>query len=246
MKAEAEQKERDRIADQQRQAIAANEARAQSEVEANKVATASPLGVGAQAPSKPAPQPRTESPAANRAASSPPPGSETQTPATSSASAAPPPGSGMQTSAAEGVTTFGMANTGAQPNTVTQTIPARVQTQAASAVNVQPNPSGSAGTVSGPKEPEMVPVSRLTRINYVGPEYPRSARRRNIQGSVDVGFTVTTDGRVRATHVLNSEPGDTFDQAAMDAVEKWRFEPVVENGVAVEKRTAVRLAFNLQ
>jgi hypothetical protein len=32
----------------------------------------------------------------------------------------------------------------------------------------------------------------------------------------------------------------------MDAVEKWRFEPVVENGVAVEKRTAVRLAFNLQ
>lgn len=152
----------------------------------------------------------------------------------------------MQTSAAEGVTTFGMANTDAQPNTVTQTIPARVQTQAASAVNVQANPSGSAGTVSGPKEPEMVPVSRLTRVNYVGPEYPRSARRRNIQGSVDVGFTVTTDGKVRATQVLNSEPGDTFDQAAMDAVEKWRFEPVVENGVAVEKRTAVRLAFNLQ
>jgi TonB family protein len=46
--------------------------------------------------------------------------------------------------------------------------------------------------------------------------------------------------------VLKSEPGVTFDQAAMDAVEKWRFEPVIENGVAVEKRTAVRLAFTLQ
>ena len=92
----------------------------------------------------------------------------------------------------------------------------------------------------------MVPVSQMTRINYVGPEYPRAARRRNVQGSVDVGFVVTTDGRVRSLTVLSSDPGDTFDQAALDAVEQWRFEPVMENGAAVEKRTAVRLAFNLQ
>ncbi len=91
-----------------------------------------------------------------------------------------------------------------------------------------------------------MPVSRLTRTNYVGPEYPRTARRRNITGSVDVTFTVTTDGRVRSMSIARSEPGDTFDAAAMDAVEQWRFEPVIENGVAVEKRTAVRLAFDLQ
>jgi TonB family protein len=46
--------------------------------------------------------------------------------------------------------------------------------------------------------------------------------------------------------ILTSKPGDTFDQAAMDAIEQWRFEPVIENGIAVEKRTAVRLAFDLQ
>jgi protein TonB len=133
---------------------------------------------------------------------------------------------------------------------VTQTIPApppaRVQTQAASTVNLRSNPAGANGTVGGSQEPEMVPVSQLTRINYVGPEYPRAARRRNVQGSVDVGFVVTTDGRVRSLTVLSSDPGDTFDQAALDAVEQWRFEPVMENGAAVEKRTAVRLAFNLQ
>lgn len=92
----------------------------------------------------------------------------------------------------------------------------------------------------------MVPVSRLTRINYVGPEYPRAAQRRGVTGSVDVAFTVTTDGRVRALSVLTSDPAETFDQAAMDAVEQWRFEPVIENGVAVEKRSAVRLAFSLE
>jgi protein TonB len=95
-------------------------------------------------------------------------------------------------------------------------------------------------------EPEMVPVSRLTRTNYVAPKYPRAAHRRNVTGSVDVTFTVTTDGKIRELTVLKSEPGETFDQAAIDAVGKWRFEPVVENGVAVEKRTAVRLAFTLQ
>ena len=92
----------------------------------------------------------------------------------------------------------------------------------------------------------MVPVSRLTRTNYVAPKYPRAAHRRNLTGSVDVTFTVTTDGKIRDLSVLKSEPGETFDQAAIDAVGKWRFEPVVENGVAVEKRTAVRLAFTLQ
>jgi TonB family protein len=237
---QARQSELKRLADQERQANAAEEARIQSEVEANKVATASPLGVGAQAPSRPAPKPapaqetpRTDSTVASSAASPPP-----QSPA-------------RQTSTQDGATTFRMAeSSGTRSNTVTQTIPApppaRVQTQAASTVNLQSNRAGANGTVGGSQEPEMVPVSQLTRINYVGPEYPRAARRRNVQGSVDVGFVVTTDGRVRSLTVLNSDPGDTFDQAALDAVEQWRFEPVMENGAAVEKRTAVRLAFNLQ
>jgi TonB family protein len=129
------------------------------------------------------------------------------------------------------------------PTPPVQVAPApQVQSQPANAVNVQNQASGS---VSAPATTEMVPISRLTRVNYVGPEYPRAARRRNVTGAVAVSFTVTTDGRVRDVHVLESDPGDTFDAAAMEAVEQWRFEPVIENGVAVEKKTAVRLAFDL-
>ena len=91
-----------------------------------------------------------------------------------------------------------------------------------------------------------VPISSLTRTNYVAPVYPRSAQRRNVSGSVDIMFTVSAQGIVTDISVLRAEPGETFHQAAIDAVTQWRFEPVIENGVAVDKRTAVRLSFNLQ
>ena len=109
-----------------------------------------------------------------------------------------------------------------------------------------PDLNGATMFLRRPFDLEVVPVSQLTRINYVGPEYPRTARRRNITGSVEVLFTVTTDGRVRDLSVLKSEPAETFDEAALEAVEQWRFEPVIEGGVAVEKRAAVRLAFSLE
>ena len=154
---------------------------------------------------------------------------------------------------------------------ITCTIPEgqRISTRSTAEIAPSPNSTGSEFCDNQPEPPdtsricesppattrtrapmpaafEMVPMSRLTRTNYVGPDFPRAARRRNISGSVDVTFTVTTDGKVRALTVLKSEPGDTFDQAALEAVEQWRFEPVIENGAAVEKRTAVRLAFALQ
>ena len=91
-----------------------------------------------------------------------------------------------------------------------------------------------------------VPISALTRTNYVAPVYPRGAQRRNVTGAINIMFTVSTIGTVTDISVLSAEPEETFNQAAMDAVAEWRFEPVIENGVAVEKRTAVRLAFDLQ
>jgi hypothetical protein len=46
--------------------------------------------------------------------------------------------------------------------------------------------------------------------------------------------------------VIKSEPGDTFVLSATRAVEKWLFEPVVENGQIVEKRAGVRMMFALE
>lgn len=111
------------------------------------------------------------------------------------------------------------------------------------------NASAGKPTASAPARepaPAYVPISSLTRTNYVMPEYPRMAQRRNITGYVDVSFTVTAAGRVENIGILTSEPGDEFDEAATDAVAQWRFEPPRENGIPVDRRVAVRLAFDLE
>jgi TonB family protein len=91
-----------------------------------------------------------------------------------------------------------------------------------------------------------VAVSSLKRIRYVAPKYPRSAERRSQSGWVDLVFTVNVDGSVKNIEVRDSEPGDLFVNAAVKAVEKWEFEPVVANGVVIEKRAGVRMMFAIE
>ena len=94
----------------------------------------------------------------------------------------------------------------------------------------------------------LVPVaaSALTRTKYVAPKYPRSAQRRGTSGWVEVQFTVDLDGSVQNVSVIASDPGVTFINAAVTAVEKWEFKPVIENNAAVQKLATVRMMFAVQ
>jgi protein TonB len=69
----------------------------------------------------------------------------------------------------------------------------------------------------------------------VNPDYPPQAITRNIEGWVQVRFTVSAIGTVRDAVVVASEPGTTFDDAALKAIARWRYNPRVENGEAVER-----------
>ena len=54
---------------------------------------------------------------------------------------------------------------------------------------------------------------------------------------------------LRAYHrpeVIDAEPNGIFDRAAQDAVLRWRFRPVVENGEAVEVLAQIRINFNFE
>ena len=93
---------------------------------------------------------------------------------------------------------------------------------------------------------DPVSVSSLKRTKYVAPKYPRAAQRRGVSGWVDVIFTVDIDGSVADVSIRDATPGETFVSAAINAVEKWEFEPVVEDGVAVQKRAAVRMMFAIE
>jgi len=91
-----------------------------------------------------------------------------------------------------------------------------------------------------------VAVSSLKRTRYVAPKYPRTAQRRGLSGWVDVMFSVDIDGTVTDIEIRDSNPGDTFVNSATNAVEDWEFEPVIENGVAIQKRVAVRMMFAIE
>ncbi len=121
-------------------------------------------------------------------------------------------------------------------------------------------PAGASETASRPVAQQATPkptpvavrnqspisVSSLSRTRYVAPKYPRTAQRRNLSGWVDVVFTVAMDGSVKDLEVRKADPEGVFDGAALRAVEKWEFEPVIENGVLVEKRAGVRMMFALE
>lgn len=115
--------------------------------------------------------------------------------------------------------------------------------------DVEVGPPMSAAVAKSDQPPAdirpVATISSLSRIKYVAPKYPRSALRRNLSGWVDVFFTVATDGTVKDVIIRGSEPGDTFVKAATKAVEKWKFEPIVEDGTAVEKKAGVRMMFAL-
>jgi serine/threonine-protein kinase len=96
------------------------------------------------------------------------------------------------------------------------------------------------------QEPEMVGINALTRTKYVAPKYPRNAMRRDVTGYVDVGMTVARDGSVYNVTVLDAKPESVFNEAALEAVQQWEFEPVIVDGQPMERRTAVRMAFEIQ
>jgi TonB family protein len=92
----------------------------------------------------------------------------------------------------------------------------------------------------------VVQAATLKRVREVPPVYPREAERQGIRGWVDVEFTIAPDGSTQEVVVRNSQPQRTFDQAAVDAVKRWRFEPVVRDGAAIPQRAAMRIRFELK
>jgi TonB family protein len=92
----------------------------------------------------------------------------------------------------------------------------------------------------------VVSAATLKRVKMTAPQYPESARKRGIEGWVEVAFTVLPNGSVDDVEVRNASPAEVFDEAAIRAVRQWRFEPVVRNGEKVSQRAMIRLRFENQ
>jgi protein TonB len=83
----------------------------------------------------------------------------------------------------------------------------------------------------------------LTR--QVNPRYPTAAQRSGTEGWVEVDFTVGTDGEVQGAKVAQAQPRHVFDRSALEAVNRWKFEPAMLNGKPVTSRLRRRIVFKL-
>jgi protein TonB len=86
---------------------------------------------------------------------------------------------------------------------------------------------------------------QIKRTRYVAPEYPREAMLKNLEGSVKVRFTIDADGKVSDASVLSSTPGHVFDRAALNAVRRWRFEPLSVAGEPAQATIETSVVFKM-
>ena len=87
------------------------------------------------------------------------------------------------------------------------------------------------------------PVRDDMVVKSVTPEYPAKAQRRRVEGYVDLHFTTNETGEVVDVSVAKAEPVEVFDEAAIRALKKWKFKPLIIDGEPTSQRLALRMRF---
>jgi protein TonB len=86
---------------------------------------------------------------------------------------------------------------------------------------------GGLGIGGGMSDRGALPLVR------VEPQYPPEAAKRKLEGWVQLRFTITKAGTVDAVQIVKSS-NSLFENAAVAAVRKWKYEPQMQSGAAVE------------
>ncbi len=117
-------------------------------------------------------------------------------------------------------------------------------------------PGGVVGGVVGglPQSAPTPPPVALVRVGGVirapkllespRPEYPALATQARVTALLILEAEVGPDGRVRQVKVLRGHP--LFDEAALTAVRRWRYQPLLLNGVPTPFLVTVTVNFNLK
>ncbi|HXV64411.1 MAG TPA: TonB family protein [Vicinamibacteria bacterium] len=72
--------------------------------------------------------------------------------------------------------------------------------------------------------------------------YPSAAREARLEGAVLLGFVIDESGQVRDLEIHESG-GAVFDDAVIDTVRGWRYQPAIRDGVPVKMRWMQRFRF---
>ncbi len=81
------------------------------------------------------------------------------------------------------------------------------------------------------------------RTSKSPPEYPETAKRLRIEGSVEVEATISPEGAVESVSTLRGNP--VLVRPAMEAVKKWKFRPFQSEGKPVRAISTFTIDFKL-
>jgi TonB family protein len=106
-------------------------------------------------------------------------------------------------------------------------------------------PTSGPGAAGTPVDPLRVggTIREPKKLKNVAPGYPPAALRARVQGTVILECLIGADGRVARVKVLRGVP--LLDEAAMEAVRQWEYEPTQVNGVPVPVIMTVTVNFKL-
>ena len=115
--------------------------------------------------------------------------------------------------------------------------------------SVQPSaPPGPPPAPKGPSKARGVqPKNQRSWSARIQEDYPRRAAQEEIEGTVGVRCTVTTDGRATGCSVTSSSGSDILDGAATKAVERYaRFDPALnDDGQPINASWSTRITYRL-
>jgi TonB family protein len=81
------------------------------------------------------------------------------------------------------------------------------------------------------------------RLIHVQPHYPDAARGARIEGTVSVEVVIGPRGDVEQARIVRSIP--MLDEAALNAVRRWKYKPTMVNGAPVPVTMVVHVTFAL-
>jgi TonB family protein len=105
-------------------------------------------------------------------------------------------------------------------------------------------PGSGGGTGGGPYQPGSG-IDPPSLLREVKPLYTDEARRRSLEGSVQLEIVVRRDGSVGNLRVVKSL-GAGLDERALEAVRQWRFSPAHRMGSPVDVIVQVSVEFKLR
>jgi periplasmic protein TonB len=111
---------------------------------------------------------------------------------------------------------------------------------------------GGVGTAPPPPPPKAATPKRIRVGGQVEsaklifqpkPEYPPLAKMARIQGTVRLEAVISKDGTIQDLKTVSGHP--LLVKAALDAVQRWRYQPTLLNGEPVEVVTEIDVNFTL-